>query len=58
MIIFNKSSQFIFAFWKELITQFCIKVLLSTAYHPEMDGQMERVNTIIEQYIWIYILYL
>jgi hypothetical protein len=23
-----------------------------------MDGQTERVNTIIEQYIWIYTLYL
>ena len=57
-IISNKDSQFISVFWKELITQLCIKVLLSTVYYLETDGQIERVNTIIEQYIWIYTLYL
>ena len=57
-IISNKDSQFISVFWKELITQLCIKVLLSTVYYLETDGQIERVNTIIEQYIWIYMLYL
>ena len=37
-IIFDRGGQFIFAFWKELITQLYIKALLSTAYYPEMDG--------------------
>ncbi|MBW0485886.1 hypothetical protein O181_025601 [Austropuccinia psidii MF-1] len=30
---------------------------LSTAYHPEIDGQTERVNQILEQYLWMYVSY-
>ncbi|MBW0549524.1 hypothetical protein O181_089239 [Austropuccinia psidii MF-1] len=30
---------------------------LSTAYHPETDGQTDRVNQILEQYLWMYVSY-
>ena len=35
-----------------------MKALLSTVYYLEINSQTERVNTIIEQYIQIYTLYL
>ncbi|MBW0536722.1 hypothetical protein O181_076437 [Austropuccinia psidii MF-1] len=33
------------------------KHYLSTAYHQETDGQTERVNQILEQYLWMYVSY-
>ncbi|MBW0562633.1 hypothetical protein O181_102348, partial [Austropuccinia psidii MF-1] len=30
---------------------------LSTAYYPETDGQTERVNQILEKYLWMYVSY-
>jgi len=57
-IISNRGRQFVFAFWKKLTTRLYIKALLSIVYYPETDGQTERANAIMEQYIRIYTSYL
>ena len=40
---------------RELNKMLGIETKLSTAYHPETDGQMERINQELEQYLRIYI---
>ena len=43
-IVSDRGPQFISSFWKYLTTSLGIKRKLSTAYHPQTDGQTERVN--------------
>src|SRR5882724_2382960 len=50
-------KHFISCFWRSLCQLLGIKANLSTAYHPETDGQTERVNQILEQYLRMYINY-
>ena len=40
--------------FRELLKLLGIKSALSTAYHPQTDGTMERVNQEIEAYPLIY----
>ena len=47
-IVSNRGSQFISNFWSFLSKKLGIKAQLLTAWHPETDGQTERVNGVIE----------
>ena len=40
---------------KELNNSLGIQTKLSTAYHPQTDGQMERINQELEQYLRVFI---
>jgi hypothetical protein len=57
-VVSDRGPQFVSAFWKHLNRRLGIKSLLSTAFHPETDGQTERANAILEQYLRAYVSYL
>ncbi|RVW62476.1 Transposon Ty3-I Gag-Pol polyprotein [Vitis vinifera] len=38
-------------FWTELFKLMGLELHLSTSFHPQMDGQTERVNTLLELYL-------
>jgi Chromo (CHRromatin Organisation MOdifier) domain len=40
--------------FQEVCRQLEVKQNLSTAYHPQMDGQSERTNQTLEATLWIY----
>ena len=42
-------------FWQYLSRRLRIQPNLSTAYHPQSDGQTERLNAILEQYLRSYV---
>ncbi|KAL2444003.1 Transposon Tf2-6 polyprotein [Exophiala dermatitidis] len=54
----DRGTQFTSMFWKHLCERLKIKRQLSSAYHPETDGQSENSNQILEQYLRAYCNYL
>lgn len=53
-IVSDRGSVFVSNLWSRITNQLGISRKLSTAYHPQTDGQTERVNQILEQYIRTY----
>ncbi|MBW0552432.1 hypothetical protein O181_092147 [Austropuccinia psidii MF-1] len=56
-ILSDRGSLFVSSFWTKLFQKLKISRDLSTEFHPETDGQTERVNQILEQYLWMYVNY-
>ncbi|MBW0499007.1 hypothetical protein O181_038722 [Austropuccinia psidii MF-1] len=56
-IVSDRGSLFVSSFWTNLRQQLKISNELSTSFHPETHGQTERVNQILEQYLWMYFSY-
>jgi len=54
-IISDRGVQFAVGTIKELNNLLGIQTKLSTAYHPQTDGQMERINQELEQYLRVFI---
>jgi transposase InsO family protein len=56
-ILTDRDPLFTSKFWKEYLRQMGIKRVLTTAYHPEANAQVERINHSIQQYLRAYVNY-
>src|SRR5271169_188234 len=52
-IVSDRGSIFTSQFWTALSKALNLKKRLSTAFHPQTDGQTERMNQTVEQYLRI-----
>jgi len=54
-IISDREPQFMAELMRELNQMLGIESKMSTAFHPQTDGQTERVNQELEQYLRMFI---
>jgi hypothetical protein len=54
IIVSNRDLKFTSNFWKGLFKGFKTNMKFSTTYHPDSDGQTERVKKVIEDILRIY----
>lgn len=55
-IIFDRDLVFTSALWTSLQQSLGTKLNFSSAYHPETDGQTERVNQVLEDMLRMYVM--
>ena len=56
-VITDRGTTFTSKFWQSLIAQLGMKHKILTAFHPQTDRQMERLNQTLEQYLCCYLNY-
>ena len=56
-IISDQDLRFITAFWETFIAKQGTQMATSTAYHPQTNKQMERLNQTLKQYLCHYVNY-
>lgn len=54
-IISDRDSRFTSEVWKEFLRLLNIRPRMSTAFHPQTDGQTERLNQTIETYLRAFV---
>eukprot|EP00253_Pinus_taeda_P011178 PITA_11178 len=56
VIISDRDVKFISAFWRTLFADLGTQLNFSTAYHPQTDGQTERVNQVVEDMLRAFVM--
>jgi len=54
-IVSDRGPQFVALFTKELYRLLDIRISSSTAWHPQTDGQTERVNQELDQFLCLFV---
>jgi hypothetical protein len=54
-IVSDRDPRFTSHFWQELWKLLATKLPMSTAYHPQTDGQTERMNRLMEEILRSYV---
>ena len=52
--ITDRGTLFTSKYWNTLLSTLGVKKKLSTSFHPQTDGQTERTNQTLEQYLRMY----
>ena len=55
VIISNRHPKFTGKFWKSLFKGLNTTLNFSTSFHPQIDGQTERVNLVLEYLLRMYV---
>jgi len=56
-IILGRDAKFSSKFWKDLFVVLVIDLDFSKKYHPQIDGQKQKVNMILENMLRIYVMH-
>lgn len=54
-IVSDRGTTFMSHFWNLVVSQLKINPTPSTAFHPQTDGQVERINALLEDYLRHYV---
>ena len=52
-----KDSNLSSKFWKDLFVGLGTNFAFSITYHPQTDGQTKRINKILEDMLWMYVMH-